>query len=112
MNLFLPVVLLIMNEENRLKYPLRGTTYLSKGMIYGIEDPVHTFDLKTFFLDAFGRVWTTLVKSIAHKIPKTWFQILTLFHVRCLAFFFFLRKITPELTSAANPPLFAEEDWP
>ena len=26
--------------------------------------------------------------------------------------FFFLRKIGPELTSAANPPLFAEEDWP
>ena len=25
-------------------------------------------------------------------------------------FFFFLRKISPELT-AANPPLFAEEDW-
>ena len=28
-----------------------------------------------------------------------------------LSFFFFLRKISPEL-SAANPPLFAEEDWP
>ena len=26
-------------------------------------------------------------------------------------FFFFFRKISPELT-AANPPLFAEEDWP
>ena len=25
--------------------------------------------------------------------------------------FVFLRKISPELT-AANPPLFAEEDWP
>ena len=25
--------------------------------------------------------------------------------------FFSLRKISPELTSAANPPLFAEEDW-
>ena len=25
--------------------------------------------------------------------------------------FFFLRKISPELTSA-NPPLFSEEDWP
>ena len=24
----------------------------------------------------------------------------------------FLRKINPELTSAANPPLFSEEDWP
>ena len=27
-------------------------------------------------------------------------------------YYFFLRKISPELTSAANPPLFAEEDWP
>ena len=27
-------------------------------------------------------------------------------------FFIFLRKISPELTCAANPPLFAEEDWP
>ena len=27
-----------------------------------------------------------------------------------LFFFFFWRKISPELT-AANPPLFAEEDW-
>ena len=26
--------------------------------------------------------------------------------------FFFLRKISSELTCAANPPLFAEEDWP
>ena len=26
--------------------------------------------------------------------------------------FFFLRKIRPEQASAANPPLFAEEDWP
>ena len=26
-------------------------------------------------------------------------------------FIFFLRKISPELTSTANPPLFAEEDW-
>ena len=26
--------------------------------------------------------------------------------------FIYLRKIGPELTSTANPPLFAEEDWP
>ncbi len=31
--------------------------------------------------------------------------------VGLLLFFFFLRKISPELTTA-NPPLFAEEDWP
>ena len=33
-------------------------------------------------------------------------------HWAVVLFFFFLRKISPELTSAANPPLFAEEDWP
>ena len=27
-----------------------------------------------------------------------------------ILFFFFLRKISPELTSAADPSLFAEED--
>ena len=27
-------------------------------------------------------------------------------------FLFFLRKISPELTSATNPLLFAEEGWP
>ena len=31
---------------------------------------------------------------------------------RFLFCFVFLRKISPELTSAANPPLFAGEDWP
>ena len=30
----------------------------------------------------------------------------------CKNFSFFLRKISPKLTSAANPPLLAEEDWP
>ena len=29
-----------------------------------------------------------------------------------VSFVLFLRTISPELTSAANPPLFAEEDWP
>ena len=27
------------------------------------------------------------------------------------SFLFFWRKISPELTTAPNPPLFAEEDW-
>ena len=27
-------------------------------------------------------------------------------------YFNFFRKVRPELTSAANPPHFAEEDWP
>ena len=28
------------------------------------------------------------------------------------SFFFFVRKISPELPSAANPPLLADKDWP
>ena len=34
------------------------------------------------------------------------------FNFSKLILFFFLRKISPGLTSATNPPLFAEEDWP
>ena len=36
-----------------------------------------------------------------------------IFHkeTRFYLFFLFLRKISPKLTSTANPPLFAEEDW-
>ena len=34
------------------------------------------------------------------------------YEVQRLTLAFFLRKISPELTSAANPPLFAKEDGP
>ena len=37
-----------------------------------------------------------------------WWDFFFLF---CISFFFF-RIISPELTSAANPPLFTKEDWP
>ena len=37
-------------------------------------------------------------------------DLLVLIHI-IAAIFFFLRKISPELTTA-SPPLFAEEDWP
>ena len=43
--------------------------------------------------------------------PKTFFLPLDSFSF-LINSLFFLRKISPELTSAANPPLFAEEDWP
>ena len=32
--------------------------------------------------------------------------------ILCIYYLFILRKISPELTSTANPPLFAEEDQP
>ena len=41
-------------------------------------------------------------------VPRATFRTTV---VWCKASFFFLRKISPELTTA-NPPLFAEEDWP
>ena len=37
---------------------------------------------------------------------------LVLLYIYLFILLLFLRKISPELTSAANPPLFAEEDWP
>ena len=33
-------------------------------------------------------------------------------YIQIVCIFSFLRKISPELTSATNPPLFPEEDWP
>ena len=40
-----------------------------------------------------------------------WLESEHLFVCFCFVFLF-LRNINPELTSATNPPLFAEEDWP
>ena len=49
----------------------------------------------------------------AHKVKQTMVQDAGLLGARLGGIlFFFLRKISPEITSAANPPLFAEEDWP
>ena len=42
-------------------------------------------------------------KALPANFPPTFFIV---------EIFFFLRKISPELTSATNPPIFAEEDWP
>ena len=49
-----------------------------------------------------------LIKEHLESKSKRKFSVSAMF---CFVLFFFLRKITPELT-AANPPLFAEEDWP
>ena len=57
--------------------------------------------------------------SILPQMPRKqqFFCFSFFFLVRWVGFLFvslflILRKISPELTSAANPPLFAEEDWP
>ena len=66
------------------------------------------------------------VKVLKVYLPQTVFFLPSAFHSLLLLgllvgmvehkelsfLFIFLRKISPELTSAANPPLFAEEDWP
>ena len=54
------------------------------------------------------------IKFYKAKI-KSGFRILAgyIYFLKIFYFLFiFLRKINPELTSFANPPLFAEEDWP
>ena len=43
---------------------------------------------------------------------QTWHRVLGILLWPFYFLFHFLRKISPELRSAANPPLFAEEDWP
>ena len=57
------------------------------------------------------------VASFLFVLPITWHYIMDSFGfgfggVFLVFCFVFLKKISPELTSAANPPLFAEEDWP
>ena len=51
-----------------------------------------------------------------HSLPEDKFIEVQLLGQRVSSllrfFFFFLRKMSPELTSAANSPLFAEEHWP
>ena len=55
-------------------------------------------------------------KNIVHPFTKCLLVVVTIEHLGerggFAHFFFCLRKISPELTFAANPPLFAEEDWP
>ena len=51
-------------------------------------------------------------KLLKHFIFNILFTPLWLYSAVKNIFFFFLRKINPELTCAVNPPLFAEEDWP
>ena len=54
--------------------------------------------------------WLSLWEELSSE--STYAAILTGTSSLALYLFIFLRKISPELTSAANPPLFAEEDWP
>ena len=51
-----------------------------------------------------------LYSSVDHHSEFRFYSVYTGKPLQDL-FLFFLRKISPELTSA-NPPLFAEEDWP
>ena len=51
-------------------------------------------------------------KSDEQKTKGVLVKLVTMSGCRCFfIFFFFLRKIIPELTTA-NPPLFSEEGWP
>ena len=48
-------------------------------------------------------------KKIIFKISQS--KVIFIFLMKSQCIFFLLRKISPELITA-NPPLFAEEDWP
>ena len=55
-------------------------------------------------------IWLDEVRSLVNSSKRaSWCRIPYVFLLCCCCF---LRKISPELTSAANPPLLAEEDWP
>ena len=43
---------------------------------------------------------------------RHWMKMYFVFVFKLFIYLFILRKISPELTSASNPPLFAEVDWP
>ena len=101
---------------------------------------VHFWDHPTLLLEALdaGVFWISLwIAWYSHCIFPLYLSYLTLFILKwemdlkwilstisgyllynenlspnSHLFIYFLRKISPELTSAASPPLFAEEDWP
>ena len=53
-----------------------------------------------------------LLVNIGYVICRIFIVLIGIISRVFWGFFFFLRKINPKLTSAANPPLYAEEDWP
>ena len=68
-------------------------------------------------------IHSQLLSKQDHVLWPIFFYLYVFFYVKLhrlktgfadefLLFVCFLRKISPELTSATNPPLFAEEDWP
>ena len=71
-----------------------------------------TFSTRTIFQTPFKTVAPLLLCWSWSSLPCStiWFNFL--FFGGLFYYYFFLRKISPELTSATNPPLFAEEDWP
>ena len=55
---------------------------------------------------------TLLTLSFFTLVYATVFLSTRLCYFLLLLLLVFLRKTSPELTSVANPPIFAEEDWP
>ena len=55
-------------------------------------------------LNTVNKIEKPKVNLVNDMWPQYYYLLIYLFN-------FFFRKISPELTSAANP-LFAEEDWP
>ena len=83
---------------------------------------VHTLGVLPVCPETMGKVGFSFISScraiedfLGHLIPlwgiSSLYPLLS-FLLFFFVFVFFFRKISPELTSAANPPLFAEEGWP
>ena len=57
-------------------------------------------------------IWPLVNRSMFLNSAMWWVFLVILFFSFFILFLNFLRKISPELTSAAKRPFFAEEDWP
>ena len=69
------------------------------------EKPRSETDIKQDYIQDQQKNVMRIIKFFSNSLFNS---SLCLFIV-CL--FIYLRKISPELASVANPPLFAEEDW-
>ena len=80
-------------------------------MLYGINIaiPISSLFDTSVFVSIYLHVYHFLVWLLLISFPP-FTLVHFLFFLKSI-FFFFLRKINPELTTA-DPPLFAEEDWP
>ena len=69
-----------------------------------------TTELEHLFIHVVKRFGFLFNELSFHGLFQLYYQVA--YFLLWFPFFSFLMKLSPELTSAANTPLFAEEDWP